>query len=86
MTHHPYEVDLRGIAEGKLNCDMSRVGLDEPLIETAGVDSLAGLELMAEVEAHFDVCFRDDHIARPLTLANILTALDEVTPKKRRMS
>ena len=86
MTCHPCEIDLRDLASRKLNCDLSRIDLDQPLIDAAGTDSLSGLELMAEVEDHFDVTFRDDHIARCLTLANILAALDEVTNGKRRPS
>jgi acyl carrier protein len=86
MTHHPYEGDLRQIADRMLNCDTSRVGLDEPLIEVTGMDSLTGLELMAAVETRFGVYFSDDHIAQPRTLANILAALDEVAAKERRQS
>ena len=38
MTRHPYEGDLRQIADRMLNCDTSGVGLDEPLIEVTGMD------------------------------------------------
>ena len=86
MTHHRHEADLRDITSRKLSCDMTRVGLHEPLKDATGMDSLTGLELMAAVETRFDVYFRDDHIAQPRTLANILAALDEVTAKERRPS
>ncbi len=82
MMHHPCEDDLRTLIARKLHADMSQIGLDAPLIDTLGIDSLTGLELMAWAEEHFDVYFSDDHIAQPRTLANILAALDDLEVRK----
>lgn len=82
MTPHPYEVDVRNFVSDKLSFDVSGVGLDESLKDVTGMDSLTGLELMAEIEDRYNVYFRDDHLAKPRTLRNILSALDDVGRKK----
>lgn len=77
MTPHPFEIDVRHVVANKLCFDVSGVGLDEPLKEVTGMDSLTGLELMAEIEKRFNVYFSDDQVAQPRTLGNILSALDD---------
>ncbi len=82
MKTHPLEDELRALIARKLEADASQTDPEALLGEALGIDSLTGLELMAWVEEHFDVLFDDAHLAQPRTLANILTALDDVRWKR----
>ncbi len=82
MNTHPLEDELRALIGSKLDTDTSGLDRDRLLGDALGIDSLTGLEVMAWVEQRFDVLFNDEHLAQPRTLANILTALDEVRWKR----
>ncbi len=58
-----------------LHREVAELELDEPLGEVLGIDSLAGLELMAQIETRLGVRFRDEHLAQPRTLGNMLAAI-----------
>jgi acyl carrier protein len=78
-TEHSHDTDLRKFLTSKFDRDMSEINLDASLIEELQLDSLAGLELMAEIENKFDVYFSAEHLSELRTLGNILEALDELT-------
>jgi|SaaInl4_150m_RNA_FD_contig_21_1516141_length_898_multi_9_in_0_out_0_2 acyl carrier protein len=76
MVLYSHETQLRDFLSTRFALDMSDTPLDEPLVETLALDSLAGLELMVEIEVQFNVYFTEDHLAQDRTLRNILEALD----------
>lgn len=63
MVLHSLETALREFLSTKFSRDMSDTPLDASLIDVLSLDSLAGLELMVEIEIHFDVYFKEDHLA-----------------------
>lgn len=76
MIAHSHEPELRAFLSMKFGQDLSAFPLEDSLLDALGLDSLAGLELMADIEDEFDLYFTDEQISRPRTLGNILEALD----------
>ena len=75
MKIYEREVELRKFLATRFKRDLSELSLDASLSDELGLDSLDGLELIAEIEDRFDLYFTPDHIAQPRTLRNILEAV-----------
>jgi acyl carrier protein len=69
------EQDLRAIIAEHAGTDVSALGLDEDLVKALGLDSLAGLRLLARVEKRFDVHFPDARLSHLRTLRLLLDEL-----------
>jgi acyl carrier protein len=76
MNTYSYETELRAFLTAKFRQDLSAVPLDGSLSDKLALDSLDGLELMAEIEDRFDLYFTDEQISQPRTLRNILEAFN----------
>ena len=74
MALYEQDTELRTFLTTKFERDLSVISLDASLSNELGLDSLDGLELMAEIEERFDLYFTPDHISQPRTLRNILEA------------
>jgi acyl carrier protein len=70
------EGELRALLAEVSGRDTADLDLDADLIEVFGLDSLAGLRLLAMVEKRFDVRFEDEHLSEYRTLASLLVAID----------
>lgn len=82
MHTSSHEAELRTFLAAHFDQDLAALPLDTSLDEALGLDSLDGLELMAEIEEHFDVCFPPEDVNAPRTLGNILEALDASSWRK----
>lgn len=74
-TLYPHEAELRTFLGQRFETDLSALPLDASLTEKMDLDSLAGLELMAEIEDEFGVYFTEEHLSEQRTLRHILEAL-----------
>lgn len=84
MNTHSQETELRAFLATKFEQDLSALPLDISLSDALGLDSLDGLEMMAEIEDRFDQYFTEEQISEPRTLRSILEAID--TPSMRQAS
>lgn len=71
------EAKLRALLSEISNRDVSALGLDDDLVESLGLDSLAALRVLAAVEKQFDVTFPDDQLAKLRTLRRLLAGIKE---------
>lgn len=69
------ESELRGILAECCRRDLSQVGDDADLVRELGLDSLAMLRLLAEVEMRLGVRFPDAELSRLRTLRQFAAAL-----------
>ncbi len=72
MNHETHEADLRALLAGIAGPDAATVDLDADLIEALGIDSLAGLRVLAAVEKRFGVRFPDERLGDFKTLRELL--------------
>ncbi len=72
MSIQGTESELRMLLVRVAKVDAAHVGLDDDLPQTLGLDSLAGLRLLAAVEKRFSVRFPDDQLTSFRTLRQIL--------------
>lgn len=79
MTRTINESRLRALISTKTGGDAARLAPDDDLVAALDLDSLGGLELLADVEQRFDVYFDDAQLARPHTMARILDAIDDAS-------
>ncbi len=70
---------LRTVVHQHTHKDVSGLDLDEDLAESLGLDSLAGLRLLAYVEKAFDHRFPDERLSGFRTLRHLL---DELSGRK----
>jgi acyl carrier protein len=69
------ESELRGILAECCRRDLSQVGDDADLVRELGLDSLAMLRLLAEVEMRLEVRFPDSELTRLRTLRQFAAAI-----------
>lgn len=69
------ESELRGILAECCRRDLSHVGDDVDLVRELGLDSLAMLRLLAEVEMRLGVRFPDSELSRLRTLREFAAAI-----------
>ncbi len=77
MNRRKAEKELRALLGDLSAKDTSRLGLDDDLVRELGLDSLAGLRLLAGVEKRFGVCFPDERIGEFRTLGQLLEMIEE---------
>jgi len=58
--------------------DLSTLGPDDDLVETLGVDSLQGLQILASVEKRFGLRLPDDELITLRTIRRIVNAANRV--------
>ena len=75
MRQRGREEELRAVLTEMSRRDVSGVGLEDDLVRTLGLDSLAGLALLAAVEKRFDVRFPDDRLGEFRTLRQLLEVI-----------
>jgi acyl carrier protein len=69
------EAELRAILAEGCRRDLSQIGDDADLVRELGLDSLAMLRLLAEVEMRLDVRFPDSELSRLRTLRQFAAAI-----------
>lgn len=69
--------ELRQLLSSKSGHDLSGIGSELDLVEALGVDSLAALRMLANVEKHFGVRFPDDRLSEYRTLDRMLSLINE---------
>lgn len=70
------EADLRVVLARAAQKSLDGIGPDDDLMERLGLDSLAGLRMLAAVEKHFAVRFPDERLHELRTLRRILAHID----------
>lgn len=70
------ETWLRGLISKISGNSAAGIGVHDDLQQTLGLDSLGRLELLAEIEDHFDFYFEDNETMNASTLSKILEAID----------
>lgn len=70
------EPSLRSLLTNLSGKDLSGVDRDEDLVELLGMDSLAGLRMLAMIEKAYSVRFRDDRLHSYRTLRQILAVIE----------
>ena len=76
MSERSREEDLRTLLAEVSGQDARRIGSDDDLVNELGLDSLAGLRLLAAVEKRFGIRFPDDHLAEIRTLKQLLDLIE----------
>ena len=69
------ERELRGLITKTTKADVSTLGLDDDVMDALGLDSLAGLRLLAAVEKRFGIRFPDERLGEFRSLRKILEVL-----------
>jgi acyl carrier protein len=80
MPERNLESELRATLSAMARRDLSAVALDADLILELGLDSLAGLRLLAAVEKQFHVRFPDRRLGEFRTLRQLLEFLAHPEP------
>jgi acyl carrier protein len=62
---------LREVVGRASRSEVTDISLEEDLVAVLGLDSLAGLRVLAAVEKHFEVRFPDDRLTEFRTLSQI---------------
>ena len=75
MRQRGREEELRAVLTEMSRRDVSGIGIEDDLVRTFGLDSLAGLALLAAVEKRFDVRFPDDRLGEFRTLRQLLDVI-----------
>ncbi len=81
MNRRKAEEGLRALLSDLSGKDTSRLGRDDDLVRELGLDSLAGLRLLAAVEKRFDVCFPDERLGEFRTLGQLLGVIEGTEEK-----
>ncbi len=77
MRQRGREEELRAVLTEMSRRDVSGIGIEDDLVRTFGLDSLAGLALLAAVEKRFDVRFPDDRLGEFRTLRQLLEVIEK---------
>ncbi len=76
MSERSREKDLRTLLAEVSGPDAWRVGSDDDLMSELGLDSLAGLRLLAAVEKRFGIRFPDDRLGEIRTVRQLLDLIE----------
>jgi acyl carrier protein len=71
-----HERDLRTVLTDVSGADAAPLSRDADLVTELGLDSLAGLRLLAAVEKRFDVRFPDEHLSEYRTIRQLLDFIE----------
>jgi acyl carrier protein len=74
MSH---DSDLRELLSEMSDRDISAVDADADLVRELGLDSLAGLRMLARIENRFGVRFPDERLSEFRTVRQILEVIEE---------
>jgi acyl carrier protein len=74
MSH---ESDLRELLSGMNDKDISAVDADADLVRELGLDSLAGLRMLARVEKRFGVRFPDERLSEFRTVRQLMGIIEK---------
>ena len=72
------ELRVRSLIQEVSRVDTSALERDDDLVESLGVDSLEGLQILALVEKRFDVRLPDDELIRMRTIGRIADTVERV--------
>lgn len=72
------EARVRSLIQEVARVDTSALERDDDLVESLGVDSLEGLQILALVEKRFDVRLPDDELVRLRTIGRIADTVERV--------
>ncbi len=75
MNERDVEEELRALLNKTSQEKVATLGLDDDLVERLGLDSLAGLRLLAAVEKHFTVRFPDERLGEFRTMRLIMEVI-----------
>jgi acyl carrier protein len=79
MSVQRLEEELRILLAEASEMDTSKIGIEDDLVRELGLDSLAGLRLLAAVEKRFDVRFPDERLGEFRTIGQLL---DFIVPEQ----
>lgn len=82
MSQEQAEETLREILARVVRKDVSELGREDDLVETLGIDSLAGLRALAGAEKYFDVRFPDERLGEFRSMGRILEFIEEQNRKE----
>jgi len=71
------ESDLRELLSEMSGKDAWAVEADADLVRELGLDSLAGLRMLARIESHFDMRFPDERLSEIRTVRQILAVIEK---------
>ena len=66
---------VRDVVGGVVKRDLSSLAADDDLVETLGIDSMQGLQILAGVEKRFDVRLPDRELIEMRTVGRIVQAV-----------
>ena len=72
------EARVRALIQEVARRDASALGRDDDLVESLGVDSLEGLQILALVEKRFDVRLPDEELIRMRTIGGIADTVERM--------
>lgn len=82
MNDKQREETLREILARVARKDVSELALEDDLVEKLGIDSLAGLRVLAAVELRFDVRFPDERLGEFRSMKRVLEFIENKTGKE----
>ena len=71
------ETDLRELLSEMSGKDVNALDVDADLVRELGLDSLAGLRMLARVEHRFDARFQDERLSEFRTLRQLLEVIEK---------
>jgi len=74
MTDAEILSGIRDVAQAHLHVERE-IGMETPLVEALGLDSLRMFTLVAELENHFRLCFEDGDEVGLVTVADLVAVL-----------
>ena len=72
----PTEARVRAVIEDVSRRSVGAIGRDDDLVQQLGVDSLEGLQILANVEKRFDVTLPDDELIHLRTIGRIADVVE----------
>jgi len=70
------EAELRRLLSEMSGKDVSSLGADADLVRELGLDSLAGLGMLARIESRFDVRFPDARLSEFRTVRQLMEVIE----------
>jgi acyl carrier protein len=70
------ETDLRQLLSEMSGRDVTGLAADADLVRELGLDSLAGLGMLARVESRFEVRFPDERLSEFRTLRQLMEVIE----------
>jgi acyl carrier protein len=77
------ESQVRELVAGATRRDVSGLGLDDDIVCKLGIDSLAGLRVLAGLEKKFDLRIPDERLSGIRTMRQLLEIIDDLGGRNR---